>query len=141
MVFSATLEGRLRLGRDAGGEQVRMQERRIGCHRLLDVDHVGQDLVLDLDQASGCIGDLGSDGGGDGGHRMAGIQHLAARHAIQGDRSRSVRAFAMLDRFVAQFGEIGGGDDGLHAGQCRRPWWCRCETMRAWACGLRFTCR
>ena len=48
-----------RLGLDSLREEVVMQQRRIGLHRLFDVDDVGQDVVLDLDQLAGFLGDRG----------------------------------------------------------------------------------
>ncbi len=50
--------GRMRrLGLDALGEEVVMQQRRIWFHRLFDVDDVGQHVVVDLDQVAGLLGD------------------------------------------------------------------------------------
>jgi len=39
-----------RLGLDALGEEILMQQRRMLCHRRLDIDDVRQLFVLDFDQ-------------------------------------------------------------------------------------------
>ncbi len=46
-----------RLGIDALREQIVVQQRRVRLHRLFDIDNVWQDMVLDLDQLAGFLGD------------------------------------------------------------------------------------
>ena len=71
--------GRLgRLRRHALGEEVVVQHRRIGGHRVLDVDDVRQDFVGDLDQVERLGGDL-RRGRGHGGDGVAGVERLVAR--------------------------------------------------------------
>ena len=48
-----------RLGIDALRVKVVMQQRRVRFHRLFDIDNVWQDVVLDLDQLAGFLGDRG----------------------------------------------------------------------------------
>ena len=58
-----------------------VQDRRVGLERVVDLDHPGQHFVVDFDQRAG----MGRDrlgGGGDGRDRMAGKQHLLARHHV-----------------------------------------------------------
>ena len=50
--------GLVRRRLDACGEQVLVQQRRVVRHRLDDVDHVRQRLVLDLDQLERLLGDV-----------------------------------------------------------------------------------
>ncbi len=71
-----------RLFGQALGEHVRVQQRRVGRHRRLDVDHVRQDLVVDLDQIERRFGDRGGRRG-DRGDGVAVVQRLAARHHVQ----------------------------------------------------------
>ena len=40
----------LRCGLDSDREHVVVQQRRIGLHRRLDVDHVRQHFIVDIDQ-------------------------------------------------------------------------------------------
>jgi hypothetical protein len=50
--------GRLfRLRVDPCGEEIVVQHRRIGPHRLLDIDDMRQDLVFDLNQVDSLGGD------------------------------------------------------------------------------------
>ncbi len=115
-----------------------MQDRRVAAHRVLDVDDVRQHLVLDLDQVERLLGDRRRDRG-DGGDRMAVIQHLAARHAVARQVAEIHRPFADKCLFRGDLGEIGGGDDRLDAGQRQRPSTVSIDMMRACACGLRLT--
>ena len=92
-----------------------MQQRRVGLHRLGDVDHVRQDLVLDLDQAQCLLGD-GVGGGGDGGHGMAFIEHLLARHDVARDVAQVDLHFAGGNGEVGLLGEILRRHDRLYAG-------------------------
>ncbi len=48
-----------RLGIDTLREQVVVQQRRVRLHRLFDIDNVWQDVVGDLDQLAGFLGDRG----------------------------------------------------------------------------------
>ena len=73
-----------RLGRgrlDAARDHVLEQQRRVFLHRLVDVDRVRQHLVIDIDQRQRLFGGGGVDRG-DGGDRMALIEHLLARHDV-----------------------------------------------------------
>ena len=70
-----------RLGVDARGEDVVMQQRRVRRHRRLDIHDVRQYLVFDLDQIKRLIGDRRGDGG-DRGHRMPLVERLPDRHAV-----------------------------------------------------------
>ena len=60
-----------------------MQNRRAGLHRLLDVDHPGQNLVVDFDQLDRFRGDRLA-GRRDRRDRMAREQGLLARHDVAG---------------------------------------------------------
>ncbi len=71
--------GRLRV--DPLGEDVVVQQGRLGLHRLFDVDDVRQHVVVDLDQRAGLLGDR-RRGRRHRGHRVAVIEHLVARHAV-----------------------------------------------------------
>ena len=82
-----------RLGIDALGEEIVVQQRRVGLHRLFDVDDVRQHVVLDLDQLAGLLGDR-RRGRGDGGDGVAVIEHLVARHAVARQVAEIHRPFA-----------------------------------------------
>jgi len=62
------LEGRVGGRLDAAGNHVLEQQRRVGFHRVIDVDHMRQHLVIDLDQRQRLVGDdrIGGGDGGDG---------------------------------------------------------------------------
>ena len=59
------------------GAQVRMENRRAGLHRVIDVEHRRQHLVLDFDQAKRLLRDM-RRGRGDHRHGMAVVHHLVA---------------------------------------------------------------
>ena len=66
---------------DALAAQMVVQDRRARLHRLDRVDHMRQQLVLDLDQLERALGD-GLAGRGHRGDRMAVIEDLLARHDV-----------------------------------------------------------
>jgi hypothetical protein len=72
-----------------------VQQRRVVAHRLVHVDDMGQHLVIHFDQAERLAGD-GVGGGGDGGDRMAVVQHLVARQQVLGEVLGVDRRFARL---------------------------------------------
>ena len=86
-----------------------------GCIDFERVDRGGQDLVLDLDQVEGLLGD-GQLVGGHGGDRLA-DEH----DAIDGQHGVGPRRGLAL-----QLGDVGRGEDRAHAGQRLAPCWCRC---------------
>ena len=51
------LDGFVRRRFDAARDHVLEQQRRVWLHRLVDVDDVRQDFVVDLDQRRGLLGD------------------------------------------------------------------------------------
>jgi hypothetical protein len=108
---------RLRL--DTDRVHVVVKQRRAGLHRLGNVQHVRQHLVLDCDQLQRLGGDrfahrcYRSD-------RVPFVERLLARHHV-------ARHVAVVDHHLAgrnecgrQIGEIGRGDHRLHAGQRQR---------------------
>ena len=108
-----------RLGRrrrDALGDLVLVQQRRVGGHRLLDVDDVRQHLVLDLDQLQRALGDQ-LRGGGDGSDGVAVVQHLLARHHAARHVAEVDHEFARGGNQHGHVGEVIAGDHGLDAGQ------------------------
>ena len=109
--------GRLRL--DTGSEQVVVQHRRIVRHRRLDIDDVRQHLVLHVDQLERLVGDR-LRRRGHRGDRVALVQRLAARHAVARQVAEIHRTFADERLFRRDVREVGGGDDGLHAGELQR---------------------
>src|SRR5262249_31361110 len=54
---------------------------------------------------------------GDGGDGLALVVDLVARQAVAAEVPQVDRPFAQLRDLVAGVGEVGGGDDGLDAGQ------------------------
>jgi len=103
------------LGLDAGGIEVVVQQGRVRRHRGLDVDDVGQHLVLDLDEIDRLGGDEGR-GGRDRGHGVPLVEHLVAGHDIAREVAEIHRPLADEGLFRADLGEIGRGHDGAHAG-------------------------
>ena len=100
------------LGLDALGEDVVVQHGRRGLHRLVDIGHMRQHLVVDLDELQRLPGRAGIDRG-DRGHRMAVIERLLARHAVVEDVVHGGIA-------IGEIGQVGRGDHRLHAGQLLR---------------------
>ena len=89
-------------------------------HRLVDVDDVRQHLVIDRDQRQRLVGDRLA-GRGDGGDRMALIEHLLARH----DVARHVPEILTATRSGPTYsnfcsGKSADGHHRLDAGQRRR---------------------
>ena len=82
-----------------------VQDRRVGLHRLGDVDHVRQHLVLDLDQLQRLLGDR-LDDGGDGGDRMALVERLLARHDVARDVAQVHLHLAGRHDQVGLLGEV-----------------------------------
>ena len=105
-----------RLGLHALGELVFVEDRRIGLHRVAHVDHVGQHFVIDLDQLQRRTGD-GIAGGGDGGDRMAVIEHVFARHHVARDVAEIDHQFARCRVFDRHVGEIVARHHRFYAGQ------------------------
>ena len=100
------------LGLDALGEDGVVEHGRGGLHRLIDIGHMRQDLIVDLDQLQRLPGRAGIDRG-DRGHRMAIIERLLARHAVVEDVVHGGIA-------IGEIGQVGRGDHRLHAGQLLR---------------------
>ena len=99
---------------DALGNLFLVQQRRVVRHRLHRVDHVRQDLVIDLDELDGLARD-GVRGRGDRGDRMAVIEHLLARHHIARDIAEIDDQLARGGIFDRHFREVVAGDDRLDA--------------------------
>ena len=115
----ATFDGLVGFGSTVRREQVLVQDRRIVRHRRLDVDDVGQHLVLDVDQVERRVADRLRDGRNRG-NRVALIQCLVARHAVAREVAEIHRPFADERLFRRDIGKVGGGDDGAHARQLQR---------------------
>ena len=101
------------------GEEIVVQQRRIGRHRRLHVDDVRQHLVLDADQRERLAQDIGR-GRRHRRHRVTDIQDLVTRHAVFRERAQRGRALAGFHFLVAGLGEIGSGHHRLDAGQRAR---------------------
>ena len=105
------------LGVDALGEQIVMQQRRVGLHRLFDVDHMRQHVIGDLDQLAGLIGDCRRNRG----NRRNGvpvIERSVARHAVLRQVAEIHRPFADERLLRRDRREILPGDHRLDPGQC-----------------------
>ena len=108
-----------RLGRrrlDAARDHVLEKERRVRLHRLIDVDDVREDLVIDLDQQGGFFGDGFADRRY-GGDRVAFIECLLPRHHVARDMPEVLRDALRTDIFEFVIGEVLSGDHGLDARQ------------------------
>ena len=91
-----------------------VQDGRAGLHRILDVDRVGQDLVLDFDQ----LQRLGRDdlgGRGDGSHRMTVEQRLVARHDVAAHPADVLDAQHHRSLVDRKIDDVLGGHDGFDA--------------------------
>ena len=105
--------GRTRLGADVA--LVLVQDGRARLHGLVDVDHPGQDLVVDLDQLQRLRRDPGR-GRGDRRHGMPGVERLLARHDVAAVVAQVLDA---QDRRLVpgELHEVEPGHDGLDARQ------------------------
>ena len=91
---------------DAAGDHVFEQERRIRLHRLVDIDDVRQDLVIDLEQCGGLFGNRFADRC-DGGDRVALIERLFAGDDVARDVPEILRHPLRTHIFEFLVGEIG----------------------------------
>jgi hypothetical protein len=105
--------GRTRLGADVA--HVLVQNGRARLHGLVDVDHPGQDLVVDLDQLERLGGDPARRCR-DRCHGMARVEYLIARHDIAAVEAQVLDA---EDRRLVprELHEVAAGHDGFDAGQ------------------------
>ncbi len=109
--------GRLgRGGLDAARNHVVEQQRRVRRHRLVDIDDMRQDLVVDLDQRERLVRDrdAGRRHGGDG---VSVIQRLFAGHDIPGDMPEIDLNASRADIGEILIREVGGGHHRLDARQ------------------------
>jgi hypothetical protein len=109
LVAAHDVGGLLGLRLHAVGEDGAVQDRRAGLHRLVDVGHVRQHFVVDLDQLQGFArrARIHRRDRGDG---MALIQRLLARHDVVENVVEPGIAVGVILEVVA-------GHDRLHAGQ------------------------
>ena len=109
--------GRMRrLGLDALCEQIVVQQRRARLHCLFDIDDVWQDVVGDLDQLAGLLGDRGRGRR----HRregMAVIEHLVARQTVARQVAEVHRPLADKGLLRSDRREVVRGHDRFNAGQ------------------------
>ncbi len=122
---------------DASGNHVLEQQRSVVGHGVVDVDDMRQHLIIDLDERRGMVGDAAADGG-DGGDGVALVQRLLASQDVAGDVPEIHRDTLGADVVELLRRQIGGGHDGLDAGQ-RLGGRSVDRLMRAWACGERST--
>ncbi len=104
---------------DTARDHVFEQQRCIGRHRLVDIDDVRQDLVIDVDQCCGFIGGRLVDRR-NGGNGMALIKRLFARHDIAGDVPEILLDPLRSLILELMVGEIRAGDDRLDPGYFQR---------------------
>ena len=96
------------------GRQAVMEEGGIVPHGIEDVDHGGQDLVIDFDQGEGLIGRLLIDRrhAGDG---VAAIEHFVARQDVIANVLETSGPFAQINHIVLiGRGKIVRRDDRPH---------------------------
>ena len=111
---------------------VLVQRGRVGLHGGGRVEHDGQALVLRHDALGGVLGDVGILGGHDG-DRLADVAHRAVgQHGLEEAVERAVER-AQPHGDARHRVEVGGGQDGDHAGHARAPPPCRCPSSRPWA--------
>ena len=108
-----------RLGLDPLGDEIVVQHRCVRSHRLFDVDDVGQDVVGDIDQLAGLLGDRGR-GRGDRGNGVAVIEDLVARQAVARQVAEIHRPLADKGFLRCDRREVVRGHDRLDAGQLER---------------------
>jgi len=105
--------GRLvRRRREAVGPQVIVKDRRAVLHRIVNIDHVRQDFVVDLDQRKRLGGDL-RGGRGHRGDGMAVIERFLACHHVARHVAQVRLHLAGGHDLVGLLGEVLGGDDRL----------------------------
>ncbi len=110
------VRGLFRLGLDALGEEIVMQQLCIRRHRRLDIDDVRQHLVLDLNQ----LDRFGCDGrreGGHRGHRVAFVKRFVPGHDIARQVAKVHRPFADKGLFRGDLRKVGCGHHLLDPGQ------------------------
>jgi hypothetical protein len=108
-----------RLGRrrlDAAGDHVLEQQRRILRHRVIDVDDMRQDLVIDVDQCDG-LGRHRRAYGRHGRDRVAVVEHFFARHNVAGDVPEIDRDALGADIGEIMIRKVGAGHHRLDARQ------------------------
>ena len=84
-----------------------------------EVDHGGQRLPVDLDQAGGVLGDVAVVGH-DHGDRLADVAHLVHAPAAAGCAVGQARMRDDQRRGLVELAQVGGGQDQVHAGQRAR---------------------
>ena len=109
--------GRRRL--DPARHHVFEQQRRVGLHRLVDIDDVRQHLVIDLDQRQGLVR-RGGIGCGDRGDRVPLIECLLARHHVARHMPEIDRDPLGADILEFLLGKIVRGHHRPDPGQRRR---------------------
>jgi len=98
------------------GFEVFVQERGAIAHGVRGGEDAGERLVVDLDQGSGLLGDVGADSG-DSGHGMSAIERFAGSEKVPADIAERGLTLAKVDHTVGPLGKIGRGDYGFHTGQ------------------------
>ncbi len=109
------------VGGDGVGVELAPHRRRAGRDRLAAVRDRGQQVVVDVDQRGGVLGDVAAVGDDDG-DRLAHIGHLAvgereAPHAVERRAGIGVPHHAALGHHG---GEVVEGEHGVHARQRQR---------------------
>jgi hypothetical protein len=98
------------------GDHVLEQQRRILGHRLVDVDHVRQDLVLHVDEADRLARD-GRAGRGHRGDSVPLVENLLTGHDVASHVPEIDCQALGADVGELVLGQIGAGHHGLDAGQ------------------------
>ena len=102
------------------GAQVVVEKGRTVLHRVEHPGHARQHFVIDLDLRRGFFGEMDVRRG-DGRHGVAPVKSLALGQAVGRHVSQvDFPCLAHDGELFVQVGEIGGGDDGEHAGNRQR---------------------
>ena len=94
--------------------QAVVEQRRAVDHGFADIEDRRQQLVLDVDQLEGVLGDV-VVGRGDGCYRVALVEHLGRGDDVVQHPVELCGAFAGVDHLVGGAGEVGVGDHGEYA--------------------------
>ena len=99
-----------------GRVQAVVKQRRAVHHRIADIEHRRQQLVLDLNQFERVLGDV-VVGGRHRGDGVSLVEHLVRRDDVVQHPLEVGGAFAGVDLFIAGAREVGIGDHRLHTVQ------------------------
>ena len=92
-----------------------MKDWRVLFHCVVQGYRVGENLVVNLNELQGQLGNVGVDRG-DGSHGMALVEGLLMGHDVLGHHPEVTLGFGQVHNLVFQYGKVRPGDHREHAG-------------------------